>query len=168
MGNFGTGPGQYGNKSDFEKTLILHGLSSKDSFLINDNGHINQKPQIYATQNKKVTTVQAQNFSPELPGPGQYETLKSDFTKRQKGQKQGPVINPITVNQAISPGRAAAIISNPSLQKMSVPSIPSRFMTPVIDANTADPEDSQDICKMSRLVDDPTKVGPGTYVINEE
>ena len=80
----------------------------------------------------------------------------------------GPVINPITVNQAISPGRAAAIISNPSLQKMSVPSIPSRFMTPVIDANTADADDSQDICKMSRLVDDPSKVGPGTYVINEE
>ena len=41
-------------------------------------------------------------------------------------------------------------------------------MTPVIDANTADPEDAQDICKMSRLVDDPTKVGPGTYIINED
>ena len=72
------------------------------------------------------------------------------------------------MNQAISPGRAAAIISNPSLQKMSVPSIPSRFMTPVIDANSVEVDDTQDICKMSRLVDDPSKVGPGTYVINEE
>lgn len=41
-------------------------------------------------------------------------------------------------------------------------------MTPVIDANTADDEDTQDICKMSRLIDDPGKVGPSTYVIIEE
>ena len=80
----------------------------------------------------------------------------------------GPVINPVSVLQAVSPGRAAAAASNPSLQKMSVPSIPSRFLTPVIDAGTADHDDTQDICKMSRLVDDPSKVGPGTYLVNEE
>ena len=51
---------------------------------------------------------------------------------------------------------------------MSVPSIPSRFLTPVIDAGTQDPDDTQDICKMSRLVDDPSKVGPGTYLVNED
>lgn len=51
---------------------------------------------------------------------------------------------------------------------MSVPSIPSRFLTPVIDAAQHDNEDSQDICKMSRLVDDPTKVGPGTYLVSED
>ena len=118
--------------------------------------------------NKKMTTVQAQNVTPELPGPGQYNTMVSDFSGKKKGQNSGPIINPITMNQAISPGRAAAIISNPSLQKMSVPSIPSRFMTPVIDANSVEVDDTQDICKMSRLVDDPSKVGPGTYVINEE
>lgn len=64
----------------------MHGLSNKDSFLINDNGHINQRPQQYATNNKKVTTVQAQNVSPLLPGPGQYETLVSDFSVKKKGQ----------------------------------------------------------------------------------
>ena len=80
----------------------------------------------------------------------------------------GPVINPVSVLQAVSPGRAAAAASNPSLQKMSVPSIPSRFLTPVIDAGTQDQDDTQDICKMSRLVDDPSKVGPGTYLVNEE
>ena len=51
---------------------------------------------------------------------------------------------------------------------MSVPSIPSRFLTPVIDAGQNDNDESQDICKMSRLVDDPSKVGPGTYLVNEE
>lgn len=50
---------------------------------------------------------------------------------------------------------------------MSVPSIPSRFLTPIIDAAQADPE-SGDICKMSRLVDDPTKVGPGAYDIMDD
>ena len=69
--------------------------------------------------------------------------------------------------QAVSPGRAAAAVSNPSLQKMSVPSIPSRFLTPVIDA-TAQQNDDQEICKMSRLVDDPSRVGPGTYLLVEE
>ena len=52
---------------------------------------------------------------------------------------------------------------------MSVPSIPSRFLTPIIDGNQDDNGDaSGDICKMSRLVDDPSKVGPGSYVISEE
>eukprot|EP00354_Favella_ehrenbergii_P003086 CAMPEP_0170455956 /NCGR_PEP_ID=MMETSP0123-20130129/3746_1 /TAXON_ID=182087 /ORGANISM="Favella ehrenbergii, Strain Fehren 1" /LENGTH=86 /DNA_ID=CAMNT_0010719263 /DNA_START=484 /DNA_END=744 /DNA_ORIENTATION=- len=75
----------------------------------------------------------------------------------------GAVINPITVVKAVSPGRAAAVISNPSLQKMSVPSIPSRFLTPVIDGTTQQEVTDAEICKMSRLVDDPSRVGPGTY-----
>lgn len=73
------------------------------------------------------------------------------------------MINPLTVLSPISPGRAAAAVSNPSLQKMSVPSIPSRFLTPIIDANAAEVDASGEICKMSRLVDDPSKVGPGSY-----
>ena len=60
----------------------------------------------------------------------------------------------------IAPSRAAAALTNPSLQKMSVPSIPSRFLTPIIDV-TSDAQD--EICKMSRLVNDPSKVGPGSY-----
>lgn len=49
---------------------------------------------------------------------------------------------------------------------MSVPSIPSRFLTPIIDASTADNDD--EICKMSRLVDDPRRVGPGSYQLIED
>ena len=78
------------------------------------------------------------------------------------------VINPITVVNPIAPGRAAAAASNPSLQKMSVPSIPSRFLTPIIDGGGQDEYDaSGDICKMSRPVDDPSKVGPGSYTITD-
>lgn len=74
----------------------------------------------------------------------------------------GAVFNPITVLTAVAPSRAAAAATNPSLQKMSVPSIPSRFLTPIIDVGAAEKE-GQELCKMSRLVDDPSKVGPGTY-----
>jgi hypothetical protein len=64
---------------------------------------------------------------------------------------------------AVSPGRAAAAVSNPSLQKMSVPSIPSRYLTPIIDGSQDAADADGNICKMSRLVNDPSKVGPGTY-----
>ena len=57
------------------------------------------------------------------------------------GRGSGAIINPITVVKAVSNGRAAAVVSNPSLQKMSVPSIPSRFLTPIIDSHTNEGED---------------------------
>ena len=109
----------------------------------------------------------------ESPGPGSYNTIadvpevrSSKIPLKQSqnspGKVSGGLINPITVLQAVSPGRAAAAVKNPSLQKMSVPSIPSRFLTPVIDASTQDLKDDE-ICKMTRLVDDPSRVGPGTY-----
>ena len=68
----------------------------------------------------------------EIPGPGSYDT--SNFNKL-KVNAGGGKMNPVTTMQAISPGRAAAVKTNPSLQKMSVPSIPSRFLSPVIDAS---------------------------------
>lgn len=53
---------------------------------------------------------------------------------------------------------------------MSVPSIPSRFLTPAMDmapkSNFDDKNDriqSIDGFQMSRLIDDPSKVGPQTY-----
>jgi hypothetical protein len=44
---------------------------------------------------------------------------------------------------------------------MSVPSIPSRYLTPIVDIVGDDAEGGE--CKMSRLVNDPSKVGPGSY-----
>ena len=106
---------------------------------------------------------------PDRPGPAEYDPVASQFDSPRgaKGSPRGTVINPITVISPISPGRAAAAMRNPSLQKMSVPSIPSRFLTPIIDGNQ-DEGEANDVCKMSRLVDDPSKVGPGTYQIEEE
>lgn len=57
-----------------------------------------------------------------------------------------------------------------SLPKMSVPSIPSRFLTPAMDMapksnvnNKNDHIQSIDGFQMSRLVDEPSKVGPQSY-----
>ena len=55
------GPGSYEKKSDFEKTLIMHGVPHKETFLIKDNGHLNQRVQQYAHHNRKVTTLQMAN-----------------------------------------------------------------------------------------------------------
>ena len=110
----------------------------------------------------------------EVPGPGSYETIQPIPMKRgmerqySPGKGSGAIINPITVVQAVSPGRAAAVVSNPSLQKMSVPSIPSRFLTPIIDSNVQQNGEEHEICKMSRLVDDPNRVGPGSYQLIED
>ena len=49
--------------------------------------------------------------------------------------------------------------------KVSIPSIPSRYLTPVINMHGDKDENGKDVCKISRLVDDPTKVGPGTYEV---
>ena len=141
------GPGAYDQKSDFEKTLVMRGVVQKETFLINDNGHLNQRMQQYSHHNRKVTTLQVANQQPEQPGPGQYNTAISCFNSNSPGGSAakggpGPVINPVSVLQAVSPGRAMAAASNPSLQKMSVPSIPSRFLTPVIDAAAQDNEDT--------------------------
>jgi len=51
---------------------------------------------------------------------------------------------------------------------MSVPSIPSRYLTPVFDTQPVNTENDEDICKMSRLFNDPSKVGPGSYQIIED
>ena len=94
----------------------MHGVPHKETFLIKDNGHLNQRVQQYAHYNRKVTTLQMTNPKVEQPGPGQYETAVSDFNGSHSPLlPKGGVINPISVLQAVSPGRAAAAASNPSL-----------------------------------------------------
>lgn len=69
-------------------------------------------------------------------------------------------------NQSLSPRfRAAAV--NPGLLKVSAPSIPSKFLTPIIDTSRTDTQSTilvqHEFCQISRLIADPSKVGPGTY-----
>ena len=39
----------------------MHGVPHKETFLIKDNGHLNQRVQQYAHHNRKVTTLQMAN-----------------------------------------------------------------------------------------------------------
>ena len=122
--------------------------------------------------NRKTTILQQMAKQIDGPGPGQYETERSDFKPSPiTRQLSGIVINPTTVISSVSPSRANAARSNPALQKMSVPTIPSKFLTPILDTgdyDMGDVKDRQDICKMSRLVDDPTRVSPSSYYVNED
>lgn len=68
--------------------------------------------------------------------------------------------------ESLSPRLRAAAV-NPGLLKVAAPSIPSKFLTPIIDTSRTDLEShrlmSNEFCQISKLVEDPSKVGPGSY-----
>jgi hypothetical protein len=37
------GPGDYFVRSDFDRTMIIPGIQQKETYTINDNGHLNQR-----------------------------------------------------------------------------------------------------------------------------
>lgn len=98
----------------------------------------------------------------EVPGPGQYES-KGIFEASPSSNR----------HQQSFFGKEARDGSprntSDNLPKMSVPSIPSRFLTPTMDMAPKQQVDrneriqSIDGYTMSRLVDDPAKVGPQSY-----
>jgi hypothetical protein len=47
------GPGAYNMMSEFEKTRYSKELDDNNTYLTNDNGHLNRKTQIYANQSLK-------------------------------------------------------------------------------------------------------------------
>lgn len=120
------GPGTYEINKSSRSALRM--LADSDSYVYEINGEKRQRTQPMATSRKFLTTAFLKKQSPDdSPGPGQYEPSISPRGRNGK-------INPFTVVSPVSPGRAAAAVNNPSLNKMSVPSIPSRFLTPIIDS----------------------------------
>ena len=105
------GPGAY----EIERKPSFEGLATKDTYIVNDNGHLTQRTQPYALQKKYVSTASLRDPPPESPGPGEYNAHKSSFQTPIRASPRGAVINPLTVMSPISPGRAAAAVSNPSL-----------------------------------------------------
>lgn len=102
----------------------------------------------------------------EIPGPGQYEALASDFSKHGRNVS-GSVFAP-QLNRNPSPRLRAAAV-NPGLLKIPIPSIPNKFLTPIIEPVNSDQSTIQvqhEFCKISKLLDDPAKVGPGSYNIS--
>ena len=99
----------------------------------------------------------------EVPGPGQYES-KGIFNGSPSSNKHQQSFFGKETRDG-SPRQS----EHNNLPKMSVPSIPSRFLTPTMDMAPKQQVDrneriqSIDGYTMSRLVDDPAKVGPQTY-----
>lgn len=132
------GPGAYQVGTDIVNTMnFTSGApAEKGTYLINDNGHLNQRTQPYISIAKLTTkNTQSPVRSPKIsatpipPGPGSYETNVTAFI--HDGRKiSGPII---CAPQNVQSSRERAAMFNPSLSKMTVPSIPSRFLTPVID-----------------------------------
>ena len=117
------GPGTYEINKSSRSALRM--LADSDSYVYEINGETENSAY---TSRKFLTTAFLKKQSPDdSPGPGQYEPSISPRGRNGK-------INPFTVVSPVSPGRAAAAVNNPSLNKMSVPSIPSRFLTPIIDS----------------------------------
>ena len=162
-----TGPGAYAEfKSDFDKCFDLKHVKEKGTFFTKEtNGHISRKVQPFS---QKGTKDKSDRPVVEVPGPGQYENAISCFNPSPsminmhqksvfcKAEKDG---SPRFEHQSIE-----------GLPKMSVPSIPSRFLTPAMDmapkSSVDDKNDriqSIDGFQMSRLVNDPGKVGPQSY-----
>jgi len=102
----------------------------------------------------------------DKPGPGQYETNVSSF--KSVSIRKNKSIQP---NHQSSHGASKTHWTSKvgiAHHKVSIPSIPSRYLTPVINMHGDKDENGQDVCKISRLVNDPTRVGPGTYEINNQ
>ena len=132
------GPGAYQIGTDIVNTMNFQSgaPAEKGTYLINDNGHLNQRTQPYLSIAKlRTKDTQSPVRSPKIsatpvpPGPGSYETNVTAFI--HDGRKiSGPII---CAPQNVQSPRERAAVFNPSLSKMTVPSIPSRFLTPVID-----------------------------------
>ena len=71
------------------------------------------------------------NNKTQIVGPGSYDPHKSSFG----GKKQGTLIG--SPRDSVSPRLRAAAV-NPGLLKIAAPSIPSKFLTPIIDTARTD------------------------------
>jgi hypothetical protein len=146
-------------RSDFSKTLAQKGLAEAGAYLLNDNGHINQRTESFVNlaSKQKVSPLARMQSSAEL-GPGQYETAISDFNRKklraQVQQKSG--------SQSLQPG-----------MRVSIPTIPNKFLTPIIDYSSTKEQSAllihTDSCNIAKLIDDSgARVGPGSYSIEHD
>ena len=62
------GPGAY----EINRSPSFEGLAAKDSYIVNDNGHLSQRTQPYAMKKKMVSLAMLRDPVPDSPGPGAY------------------------------------------------------------------------------------------------
>ena len=162
-------------------------MDDKGTYITKDNGHANQRKQIYTHVGVLKRPV------PSSPGPGSYETnmslVGSDFSK--KFQSKRNLNNSVTHQQSLQPATSsflstAATNRLPGMGKQkrknfAIPSIPSRFMTPILQFDQSDKVsnllegqyevldgqiDNSLVSKVARLTNDGHQVGPGQYNVD--
>lgn len=82
----------------------MTGMTSKDKFFTQDNGHLNVRPQQYSTIKKNMTQIQMNREKIDAPGPGSYEIAPETVSIKRMTRHNSPfksgglgaVINPIT------------------------------------------------------------------------
>lgn len=92
------GPGHYRLKSDFEMNQYIKSMDDKGTYLTIENGHLNQKRQMYSKFEEPSSTLAGpdgtrglldamKRVKSTLPGPGTYETnisscVSTDHTRK--------------------------------------------------------------------------------------
>ena len=136
-------------RSEFDLNKYIRQFDDRGTYLSIDNGHLNQKKQTYVetlTDNKKMLAAKLKkNFlhhNSITPGPGSYETNISSVISTQDTKKK--LLGKLSKKQFPSGATSPRLIPNDSatgsgralkeakLQNLSIPSIPSRFLTPVL------------------------------------
>ena len=104
------GPGSYGQLQDYSSKYEKN-LDEGNSYVIKDNGHFNQRPQLYAAA-KGARDAAFMSQAAENPGPGSYETNTSGFVDNQtiRGLRQMRK-SPSPRNNSLG----GVMVSNPSL-----------------------------------------------------
>ena len=182
-------------------------MDERGTYLTIDNGHLNQKKQMYTKLTDKkfnITNSYAKSQKKDFisPGPGAYETNPSSVENKQLARKlilQGQSKNNLLASSPSSNAHVltAASTANTSFQKMklnnlSIPSIPSRFLTPVLKFDLYEKDDEGQngrggnymddnynivqqtdgsiesilVAKVARLTNDGSTLGPGQYNID--
>lgn len=114
---FNVGPGAYIQPLEFVNVGYQKELDDHTSYIIKDNGHINQRTQQYAFQTQRDSSLATIK---ETPGPGSYQINDSSFATFKKGSQQK------TKNSGMGSPLNGGMGSG--YMNMSIPTIPSRYL----------------------------------------
>lgn len=102
--------------------MASQGIGDDGTYLINDNGHINQRSQSYVSLNK---SQQSEKEPPNSHiGPGTYDYHLKDHIKG------GPIFVGKASQKSMNPSDSR---NTGNTVRISAPSIPNRYYTPFIE-----------------------------------
>lgn len=117
-------------------------MDDRGTYLTIENGHLNQKRQMYSKVTDKRGAVVMKKLKDLniTPGPGAYETndssvISTQYTRRailDKTSKKNLDGSPSGAGSFTNHGESLHRIKLKRLNNLSIPTIPSRFLTPIL------------------------------------